>query len=69
MITGDGASLVAAWRAPWRTLRKRTDAVAIPSQEGSTLGVGVILFLSVMEIVLVDLLLSTPSSRLLALAA
>ncbi|MFE1029278.1 hypothetical protein ACFW5I_32795 [Streptomyces sp. NPDC058818] len=69
VITGGGASLGAALRAPWQALRKRTDGVVIPSQEGGTLGVGVILFLSVLEIVLVDLMLSAPWSRLLALTA
>ncbi len=59
----------AALRAPWQALRKRTDGVVIPSQEGGALGVGVILFLSVLEIVLVDLMLSAPWSRVLALAA
>ncbi|MFJ3861892.1 hypothetical protein ACIPRL_37475 [Streptomyces sp. NPDC090085] len=69
VISGGGASLGAALRAPWQALRRRARGVEIPSQEGGAVGVGVILFLSVLEIVLVDVMLSTPWSRLLALAA
>ncbi|MFJ2263958.1 hypothetical protein ACIOKD_37675 [Streptomyces sp. NPDC087844] len=68
VISGGGVSLGAALRAPWQALRKRTEGVEIPSQERGAVGVGVILFLSVLEIVLVDLMLSAPWSRLLALA-
>ncbi|MEV0120421.1 hypothetical protein AB0I16_02515 [Streptomyces sp. NPDC050703] len=69
LITGGGASIGAAARAPLAALGKRGGGTAIPSQDGSAVGVGVILFLSVVEIVLVDLMLSSPWARLVALAA
>lgn len=69
VISGGGVSLGAALRAPWQALRKPRGGVVIPGHEGSAVGVGVILFLSALEIVLVDLMLSAPWSRLLALAA
>ncbi|MFE5535600.1 hypothetical protein [Streptomyces sp. NPDC056492] len=69
LISGGGASLGAAARAPWKALGRREDGTAIPSQDGSAVGAGVILFLSAMELALVDLMLSTPWARVVALAA
>ncbi|MFJ9008635.1 hypothetical protein [Streptomyces canus] len=69
LITGGGVSLGAAALAPWKALGKRTDETTIPSQDGAAVGVGVIVFLSLVEIVLVDLLLSAPWARLVALVA
>ncbi|MGV9564991.1 hypothetical protein [Streptomyces sp. NPDC003480] len=69
LITGGGASIGAAVRAPWKALGKREGGTAIPSHDGAAVGVGVIVFLSVVEIVLVDLLLSAPWARLVALVA
>ncbi|MFD5751087.1 hypothetical protein [Streptomyces sp. NPDC127033] len=66
-IRGGGVSLATALRAPWRAMRKRADGVAIPGHEGSGTGVGVILFLSVVEIVVVDVLLSATWARVVAL--
>lgn len=67
LITGGGVSIGAAVRAPWKALGKHAGGTAIPSQDSAAVGVGVILFLSVVEIVLVDLLLSAPWARLAAL--
>ncbi|MGW3418167.1 hypothetical protein [Streptomyces phaeochromogenes] len=67
LITGGGVSVGAAARAPWQALGKPEGGTVIPSQDGSAIGVGVILFLSVVEIVLVDLLLSAPLARVVAL--
>ncbi len=69
LITGGGASIGAAARAPLAALGKRGGGTTIPSQDGSAVGVGVIVFLSVVEIVLVDLMLSSTWARLVALVA
>ncbi|HZF91889.1 MAG TPA: hypothetical protein VE614_26590 [Streptomyces sp.] len=69
LITGGGASIGAAARAPWKALGRGEAGTAIPSQDDSAVGVGVILFLSAVEIVLVDLMLSAPWARVVALAA
>jgi hypothetical protein len=69
VITGGGVSIGAAARAPWASLGRRGGGTAIPSQDGGAVGVGVILFLSAVEIVLVDLMLSAPWARVAALIA
>ncbi|MFI9617257.1 hypothetical protein ACIHCM_37395 [Streptomyces sp. NPDC052023] len=69
LITGGGASIGAAALAPWKALGRGEGGTAIPSQDGSAIGVGVILFLSAVELVLVDLMLSALWARVVALAA
>ncbi|MFB6818605.1 hypothetical protein ACFCV8_29105 [Streptomyces sp. NPDC056347] len=69
LITGGGASVGAAARAPWQALGKHAGGTPIPSQDGGAVGVGVILFLTVLEVVLVDLMLSAPWARVVALVA
>ncbi|MBB4890962.1 hypothetical protein FHS38_007055 [Streptomyces netropsis] len=74
VIGGGGVSVVAALRAPVRGVlrvfgRRGVEGVSIPGQEGAGAGVFVVVFLSVVEIALVDALLSAPWARVAALLA
>ncbi|MFF8643302.1 hypothetical protein [Streptomyces sp. NPDC015345] len=64
-----GVSIGGALAAPWVIRRNRAENGTVAYQESVGAGVAIILFLSVLEIVLVDLVLDTPWVRLVAAAA
>lgn len=71
VIKGGGVSVATALRAPVRVLLRMwgrgVEGVVIPCQEGFAGGVFVVVFLSVVEIAVVDVLLSAPWARVAAL--
>ncbi|MFD7234902.1 hypothetical protein ACFWAT_06260 [Streptomyces syringium] len=73
VIKGGGVSVATALRAPLRGLLRvwgrGAQGVAIPCQEHVAGGVFVVVFLSVVEIAVVDVLLSAPWARAAALCA